>query len=103
MSLRCQNKIVYEISYEKQALVREFLSGAQHTGDFFLFLIFCNNYGGKGRGRVDRAVEISENMCADVTKGPSVGIFISKKIYFYKVVQNFLKKMFYVNLLLFKK
>ena len=45
--------------------------------------------GGGGR---DQAVEISENMCAGVTKGTSVGIFISKKTYFYKVVQNFLKK-----------
>ena len=27
-------------------------------------------------------------------KGPSVGIFISKKIRFYKAVQNFLKKTY---------
>ena len=33
-------------------------------------------------------------------KGPSVGICISKKIRFYKAVQNFLKKNFFVNLLL---
>ena len=33
-------------------------------------------------------------------KGPSVGIFISKKIRFYKAVQNFLRKIFFVNLLI---
>ena len=33
-------------------------------------------------------------------KGPSVGIFISKKIRFYKAIQNFLKKIFFVNLLI---
>ena len=33
-------------------------------------------------------------------KGPSVGIFISKKIRFCKAVQNFLKKIFFVNLLI---
>ena len=33
-------------------------------------------------------------------KGPSVGIFISKEIRFYKAVQNFLKKIFFVNLLI---
>ena len=32
-------------------------------------------------------------------KGPSVGIFISKRIRFYEAVQNFLKKIFFVNLL----
>ena len=35
-------------------------------------------------------------------KGPSVGIFISKKIRFYKAVQNFLKTNFFVNLLINK-
>ena len=35
-------------------------------------------------------------------KGPSVGIFIRKKIRFYKAVQNFLKKNFFVNLLINK-
>ena len=34
-------------------------------------------------------------MCDGVTKGPSVGIFISKKIRFYKAVQNFLKNVFF--------
>ena len=33
-------------------------------------------------------------------KGPSVGIFISKKMRFYKAVQNFPKKCFHVNLLI---
>ena len=33
-------------------------------------------------------------------KGSSVGIFISKKIRFYKAVQNFLKKYLFVNLLI---
>ena len=32
-------------------------------------------------------------MCAGVTKGAFVGIVISKKIRFYKAVQNFLKKI----------
>ena len=31
--------------------------------------------------------------------GPSVGIFFSKKIRFYKAVQNFLEIIFWVNLL----
>ena len=33
-------------------------------------------------------------------KGPSVGIFIRKKIRFHKAVQNLLKKNFFVNLLI---
>ena len=33
-------------------------------------------------------------------KGPSVGIFISKKIRFYEAVQNFLKNFFFLNLLI---
>ena len=33
-------------------------------------------------------------------KGPSVGIFISKKIRFHKAVQNFQKKIFFVTLLI---
>ena len=40
-------------------------------------------------------------MCVSAQrKGPSVGIFISKKIRFYKTVQNFLKKIFFVNMLI---
>ena len=39
------------------------------------------------------------NLCGVVTKEPSVGIFISKKIHFYKAVQNFQKYFFHVNLL----
>ena len=39
-------------------------------------------------------------MCAGVTKGASVGNFISKKIHFYKAVQSFLNKIFYMNLLI---
>ena len=39
-------------------------------------------------------------MCADVTKGRSVRIFISKKIRFYKAVQNFPQNNFFVNLLI---
>ena len=31
---------------------------------------------------------------------PSVGIFINKKIRFYKAVQNFLQKIIFVNLLI---
>ena len=41
------------------------------------------------------------NICVSAQrKGPTVGIFISKKIRFYKAVQNFLKKIFFVNLLI---
>ena len=41
------------------------------------------------------------NICVPAQrKGPSVGILISKKIRFYKAVQNFLKKVFFVNLLI---
>ena len=37
----------------------------------------------------------ADDICASAQrKGPSVGIFISKKIRFYKAVQNFLKKNF---------
>ena len=42
---------------------------------------------------MDRVSEI--NICESAQrKGPSVGIFISKKIRFYRAVQNFLKKNF---------
>ena len=38
---------------------------------------------------------IHDTICVSAQrKGPSVGIFISKKIRFYKAVQNFLKKFF---------
>ena len=39
-------------------------------------------------------------MCAGVTKGTCAGIFISKKMRFYEVVQNFLKNFCCVNLLI---
>ena len=39
-------------------------------------------------------------MCAVVTKGTFVGIFVSKKIHFYKAVQNILKFFSNVNLLI---
>ena len=42
---------------------------------------------------LNQLIKNQKNICVSAQqKGPSVGIFISKKIRFYKAVQNFLKK-----------
>ena len=43
---------------------------------------------------------VNQILCAGVTKGTFLGILISKKMRFYKAVQNFLKIFFYVKLLM---
>ena len=47
------------------------------------------------RFRSRRLMNVYQNICVSAQrKGPSVGIFICKKLRFYKAVQNFLKKYF---------